>query len=235
MLRSPDDPVPTSGTASSFRAIRAQKRAGRAHCRSFAPHRGAQLPKTAAISPEICLTQGARKANLASHHLRYAISEYGGERPVDTAEQILRESTVIAVVGLSDRPDRPSHGVARYMQEHGYRIIPVNPKLTGPVLGEQPYSKPGGRAGACRRGGHIQESGGCAARRGRGHPHRGLRRVDATGDIPRRGWSKGGSRGPARCHGQVPGHRAPPDEGSVSTERRRHKRGCVRRRRESSS
>ena len=60
---------------------------------------------------------------------------------MDTAEQILRESKVIAVVGLSDRPDRPSHEVARYMQEHGYRIIPVNPKLTGPVLGEQPYAR----------------------------------------------------------------------------------------------
>ena len=60
---------------------------------------------------------------------------------MDTAEQVLRESKVIAVVGLSDRSDRPSHGVARYMQEHGYRIIPVNPKLTGPVLGEQPYAR----------------------------------------------------------------------------------------------
>ena len=60
---------------------------------------------------------------------------------MDTAERILRESTVIAVVGLSDSPDRPSHGVARYMQEHGYRIIPVNPKLTEPVLGEQPYAR----------------------------------------------------------------------------------------------
>ena len=35
----------------------------------------------------------------------------------------------IAVVGLSDRPDRPSHYVSRYMQEHGYRILPVNPSL----------------------------------------------------------------------------------------------------------
>ncbi|MCY4449003.1 MAG: CoA-binding protein [Chloroflexi bacterium] len=60
---------------------------------------------------------------------------------MDTAEQILRDSKVIAVVGLSDRPDRPSHGVARYMQEHGYRIIPVNSKLTEPVLGEQPYAR----------------------------------------------------------------------------------------------
>ena len=60
---------------------------------------------------------------------------------MDMAERILRESKVIAVVGLSDRPDRPSYGVAKYMQEHGYRIIPVNPKLTGPVLGERPYAR----------------------------------------------------------------------------------------------
>ncbi len=35
----------------------------------------------------------------------------------------------LAVVGLSDRPDRPSHYVSKYMQEHGYRILPVNPEL----------------------------------------------------------------------------------------------------------
>ena len=46
---------------------------------------------------------------------------------------------MIAVVGLSDRADRPSHRVAKYLQSQGYRIIPVNPRLTGPVLGEQPY------------------------------------------------------------------------------------------------
>ncbi len=56
-----------------------------------------------------------------------------------TIEEVLANSKVIAVVGLSDRPERPSHGVARYLQQSGYRIIPVNPKLTGPVLGEEPY------------------------------------------------------------------------------------------------
>ena len=40
---------------------------------------------------------------------------------------------------MSDREDRPSHRVARYLQSQGYRIIPVNPRLEGPVLGEQPY------------------------------------------------------------------------------------------------
>lgn len=58
---------------------------------------------------------------------------------LETIESVLARSRVIAVVGLSDRPERPSHGVARYLQAQGYRIIPVNPKLTGPVLGEDPY------------------------------------------------------------------------------------------------
>lgn len=44
----------------------------------------------------------------------------------------------IVVVGLSDKPDRPSHQVARYLQEQGYRIIPVNPGVTS-VLGEKSY------------------------------------------------------------------------------------------------
>lgn len=54
-------------------------------------------------------------------------------------ERLLRNARVIAVVGLSDRPERASHDVARYLQSQGYRVIPVNPHLTGPVLGEQPY------------------------------------------------------------------------------------------------
>ena len=56
-----------------------------------------------------------------------------------TIEEILTRSKVIAVVGLSDREDRPSHTVAKYLQSQGYRVIPVNPRLEGPVLGEQPY------------------------------------------------------------------------------------------------
>jgi predicted CoA-binding protein len=45
----------------------------------------------------------------------------------------------IAVIGLSDRPDRPSHYVSAYMQQHGYTIYPVNPQLTE-VLGEKCYA-----------------------------------------------------------------------------------------------
>jgi predicted CoA-binding protein len=51
---------------------------------------------------------------------------------------ILRESRTIAVVGLSDKTDRPSYRVAKYLQANGYRIVPVNPGLTE-VLGEPSY------------------------------------------------------------------------------------------------
>ncbi|MGH8852205.1 MAG: CoA-binding protein [Casimicrobiaceae bacterium] len=50
--------------------------------------------------------------------------------------RILRESRTIAVVGLSANWYRPSFFAAKYMQDHGYRIIPVNPSY-GEVLGEQ--------------------------------------------------------------------------------------------------
>jgi len=51
---------------------------------------------------------------------------------------LLREVRTIAVVGLSPDPTRPSHGVARYLQRAGYRIVPVNPKHAT-ILGEQSY------------------------------------------------------------------------------------------------
>jgi len=56
----------------------------------------------------------------------------------DDYEQILRESKTIAVVGLSNDQFRPSYGVARYLQQEGYRIIPVNPH-EGEVLGQPAY------------------------------------------------------------------------------------------------
>jgi predicted CoA-binding protein len=56
----------------------------------------------------------------------------------EALRQILAESKTVAVVGLSPKPDRPSRTVPEYLQEQGYRIIPVNPKLTE-ALGEKAY------------------------------------------------------------------------------------------------
>jgi predicted CoA-binding protein len=48
----------------------------------------------------------------------------------DIAE-LLQNVRTIAMVGASDRPDRPSNGVMKFLQDHGYRVIPVNPTITG--------------------------------------------------------------------------------------------------------
>ena len=54
--------------------------------------------------------------------------------PLTRAEEIaelLKNARNIAMVGASDRPDRPSHGVMKFLQSHGYRVFPVNPQITG--------------------------------------------------------------------------------------------------------
>lgn len=56
----------------------------------------------------------------------------------DPIGELLKRSKTIAVVGLSCNPLRPSHGVSAYMQCHGYRIIPVNPRIEE-CLGEKAY------------------------------------------------------------------------------------------------
>uniref|UniRef100_UPI004047AB81 CoA-binding protein n=1 Tax=Polynucleobacter sp. TaxID=2029855 RepID=UPI004047AB81 len=53
-------------------------------------------------------------------------------------KQLLQETKTIAVVGLSNKPDRPSYAVTQYMQAHGYKIIPVNPTCSE-ILGETCY------------------------------------------------------------------------------------------------
>ncbi len=58
---------------------------------------------------------------------------------VTTIRKVLRESKTIAVVGLSPKPNRPSHQVARYLMEVGYTIIPVNPGQDI-ILGQTCYS-----------------------------------------------------------------------------------------------
>ncbi|MED4604273.1 CoA-binding protein [Paenibacillus validus] len=55
-------------------------------------------------------------------------------------KELLSEAQNIAVVGLSDKPDRVSYTVSEAMQKKGYRIIPVNPMVNGTILGETCYA-----------------------------------------------------------------------------------------------
>jgi len=62
-------------------------------------------------------------------------------RTLDSISAILANRHTIAVVGLSAKSNRASHDVAQYMQQHGYRIIPVNPTYVGThILGEFCYA-----------------------------------------------------------------------------------------------
>ena len=59
----------------------------------------------------------------------------------ESIPQLLSAARTIAVVGLSNKPDRASHEVASYLQQHGHRIIPVNPTYAGQsILGEHCYA-----------------------------------------------------------------------------------------------
>ena len=57
----------------------------------------------------------------------------------DKIREVFERYKTIAVVGLSKQPEKPSHFVPKYLQEHGYKIIPVNPTAIGALLGEQVY------------------------------------------------------------------------------------------------
>ena len=58
----------------------------------------------------------------------------------DQVKEVLSSAKTIAVVGLSNKPWRPSFGVSAYMQKQGYRIIPVNPNIEA-SLGEKAYKR----------------------------------------------------------------------------------------------
>lgn len=71
-----------------------------------------------------------------------------------TIPQILKDSKTIAIVGMSSNPERASHGVASYLQQQGFRVIPVNPSYAGQdILGEKVYASLHDAARALDEGG----------------------------------------------------------------------------------
>jgi len=69
------------------------------------------------------------------------MDDFGDSDTDGTLRQILQSCRTLAVVGLSPKPDRPSHEVACYLQARGYRIVPVNPAMAGSrILGERVHA-----------------------------------------------------------------------------------------------
>ncbi len=62
--------------------------------------------------------------------------------PTKIMQKIMKNTKIIAVVGLSSRPTRAGYYVPAYLQQHGYRIIPVNPNMAE-ALGEKAYARLG--------------------------------------------------------------------------------------------
>ena len=55
----------------------------------------------------------------------------------ETMEQMLRQSRTIAVVGMSNKPERASFNIAAYLARNGYRVLPVNPALSRVMVGDE--------------------------------------------------------------------------------------------------
>jgi predicted CoA-binding protein len=58
----------------------------------------------------------------------------------EEARGVMERYKTVAVVGLSTNPEKPAHYVPKYLKEHGYTIIPVNPTAKGEILGQKVYA-----------------------------------------------------------------------------------------------
>jgi len=58
----------------------------------------------------------------------------------EEARKVMAQYKTVAVVGLSTNAEKPAHYVPKYLKEHGYKIIPVNPTAKGEILGEKVYA-----------------------------------------------------------------------------------------------
>ena len=96
----------------------------------------------------------------------------------DPIADLLKRSRTIAVVGLSNNPLRPSHGVSAYMQSHGYRIIPVNPVIAG-LAGRKVACVAAGCSGEDRHRQYFPPARARGKRRRSGDPVKGAGDLDA--------------------------------------------------------
>jgi uncharacterized protein len=78
--------------------------------------------------------------NAAPHDAPHSAPHDVPHDDITTLRHILKTCTTVAVVGLSAEWHRPSFFAAKYMQQHGYRVVPVNPRYTE-VLGERCYAR----------------------------------------------------------------------------------------------
>ena len=97
-----------------------------------AAHTGSAWSKSVAQSTTGAWWPESRTATLSPHWFEPLMDD------IVTLRRILKTSRKIAMVGLSDQWYRPSHFVAKYLQQHGYRIFPVNPRLAGSMLLGEP-------------------------------------------------------------------------------------------------
>lgn len=58
----------------------------------------------------------------------------------DEIKEILENNKTVAVIGMSSNPEKDAHRIPRYLKEHGYKVIPINPGATE-ILGEKAYKK----------------------------------------------------------------------------------------------
>ena len=188
------------GDASAFRSHGSRRSSNRWSCQ-----RGGSASGMVCVPARTGTRSGAPRASSSIPSSR---CQGGGSLGAESAPEarelrsLLGEVRVVAVVGMSSKPSRPSHDVASYLQEHGYRIVPVNPNETE-VLGEQAYPTPSATSHGSprRRCGRVPACGAHAGDRAGGRRDRGSRALAPGGDRERGGVPDRRRGGPRGHHG----------------------------------
>ena len=153
-------------------------------------------------------------------------SDNDPRRYSDAFREILTGVHTIAVVGASPRPNRPSHGVMRYLQRHGYRAIPVNPEAGVDTILDEMLRDARGGSGTGRHGDIFRAAGRQPSmRRSRSrHAMDATRRARRCRRRPCRGAWHQNRRGPLPMI-EIPRLRL---AARMTKRRRAKRRGCIR-------